>query len=95
MSAVYATPVSILKTQLTEAAFLEAVIAMEMGLLPDPWRQTGTIAAAAMNAWGGKAKPADFIPRLQRRQGKQTTNDGRPRLSAKAAEFEMRRRFGG
>jgi hypothetical protein len=67
---------------------------MEMGLLPDPWRQTGTIAAAAMNAWGGKARPSQFIPRLDSQRDKNRTIDGRPKLSPETAEWEMRRLYG-
>jgi hypothetical protein len=68
---------------------------MEMGLLPDPWRQTGTIAAAAMNAWGGKTRPSQFIPQLDSQRDKNRTWDGRPTLSPEAAERELRARFGG
>jgi hypothetical protein len=91
---VYARPVSQLRRELSAAEFWEAVLALEMGLLPDPWRQAGTVAAAAATAFGGRASPEQYIPRTKSwRRGRAA--DGRRLLSGADAEAELRRRFGG
>lgn len=95
MSAVYQTPPVELRRRLNLAQFAEACLAQEMGLLPDPWRMAGTIAAASANAWGAERRPEDFIPRLPSQRDPHRTHDGRPRLSAEAAEFQLRCLFGG
>lgn len=56
--------------QISSAELSEWMAAERLGLLPDPWLQTGVQCAAVANSARGSkgkpARPADFMPRLPR-----------------------------
>ena len=66
---IYATPVPLLQEIIDPPHFDELQVADLMGLIPDPWMQTGTIAAAILNANSVSGKPImpeDCIPQIRK-----------------------------
>ena len=63
MSFVYGTPVGLLQQQITSREFNELLAAERLGLVPDAWLQTGTLAAATYGAAGARIEPEKFRPR--------------------------------
>lgn len=79
----YGIPVRQLQGQLTAAEFSELMAADLCGLVPDPWQQTGILAATIANTSGKleqAARPDDFIPQRRPRQDMAALYEQRKRL---------------